>query len=139
MKMPIIETNLEPHSVQVYLDWLYSDRLNIPSESKREKEDYPLNLLKCWAVGLAVEDWSFDTVIRNALDEDGVTCEKDTVEWAFGRSMDCEEVKKYLIHHYLDKIDPGWFKKESKKWPTEFVGSLADEALAAMRESEYDY
>ncbi|KAF2130084.1 hypothetical protein P153DRAFT_422802 [Dothidotthia symphoricarpi CBS 119687] len=127
--------SLEPESVQVYLDWLYSGTVHIDAAISRDTDTYNVCILQAWEVASVVEDEVFkDKIIQTWFTERRMDFYRDTVQWAFVEGRGNDEIRAFVIEDFLRFLEPGWFKNYSAGWPRVFSVALADAALDRMED-----
>ena len=126
---------LDAEAVQVYLDWLYTSNLQIRPTLSRKTDAFNLAILKLWAVANAIEDKTFKSVvITTFFTKARARFWTESVKWAFIERKGDDEVRDFVLTVSLTYIGPGWFSKEGKAWPGEFVRELADVAMTRWKE-----
>jgi hypothetical protein len=139
LKNVSIDEQLDAEAVQMYLDWLYSGNLHIPSIISRRTDAFNLMLLKCWAVASAVDDESFErTVMFIFFKEAKAQFWDESVHWAFVEGGANEEICAFIIEVYMAHMEKGWFTKKGPKWPSDFVMALADKAMEGEKRKSYE-
>lgn len=84
-------------------------------------------MLKCWAVGNAVEDMAFRNDVATYFFAEAQTqFWKESVEWAFAEGNASNEIKEFVVEIFMAHMEPGWFKNDSKDWPDVFVREVAE-------------
>ena len=125
---------LDAEAVQVYLDWLYTSNLQIQPTLSRKPDAFNLAVLKLWAVANAVEDKTFKSVVITAFfTKARARFWTESVKWAFVERRCDDEVRDFVLTVSLTYIGHGWFSKEGKDWPCEFVRELADVAMTRWK------
>jgi hypothetical protein len=139
LKNVSLEEQLDAEAVQMYLDWLYSGNLHIPSKISRRTDAFNLMLLKCWAVASAVDDEFFECTVMSIFFQ-GAKAQfwDESVHWAFVDGGANEEIKEFIIEVYMAHMTKDWFSKKGAKWPSEFVMALADRAFEGAKKKSYE-
>jgi hypothetical protein len=134
LKHLTLDDDLDAQAVQMYLDWLYSTDLRVPSSVSRDSDAFNVALLECWAVAGAVDDHAFKTVvIKTYFTEAGVQFWDESINWAFEDGYGNEEICRFVIDVFMTYMEPGWFRDESKGWPDGFVREVAERAWEGCR------
>ncbi|KAF1920648.1 hypothetical protein BDU57DRAFT_561827 [Ampelomyces quisqualis] len=133
-----LHENLDADAVQIYIDWMYSSAIRVPSSITRNTDAFNVMLMKCWAVASAVQDMAF----RNAVIYAFFTVAEarfwgSTVHWAFVEGNANAEIKDFVMEIFMNFTNPGWFKRHGAKWPGVFVRSLADRILGSGKRKDY--
>lgn len=116
--------------MQVYLDWLYSGTIHIPTTVSWYLDSSNLVMLKCWEVSTALEDTTFkNAVIYTYLTKKKAMFRVASREFVFGEEKRCHEMEDFVVDVFMARLKPGWFERESDKWPKRFVRVLADKSL----------
>jgi len=132
-----LDGKLDVEAVQIYLDWLYTGAVRIPASVSRATDAFNVLVLKCWAVAESLGDIAFrNDVVSLFFEEADVQFWKESVEWAFGEGNADEEVRGFVVEVFLAHVDVGWFKNESREWPAQFVGEVAEMMLGVVEGRE---
>jgi hypothetical protein len=130
LKCIALGDKLDPEAVQMYLDWLYTRRLDLPATLSRRTDAFNLVLLKCWAVACAFDDKTFrSSVLTTFFAESRAQFWLASVEWVFAEGNASSEIKAFVLDVFMAFSKPGWFKTEAEKWPQGFVREVGDRAL----------
>ncbi|OAK95110.1 hypothetical protein IQ06DRAFT_178030, partial [Phaeosphaeriaceae sp. SRC1lsM3a] len=139
LKSVSVRENLDSGVVQMYIDWLYSRTLVIPTEISRKSDTFNVVLLKCWAVAAAMGDEMFrDAVIETFFAEAKARLWSESVKWTFVDDCGVKEIKDFVMEVFLAFVEPEWFRKESATWPEVFVGEVGERLLEGGRRREFD-
>ncbi|RMZ70247.1 E3 ubiquitin- ligase Zswim2 [Pyrenophora seminiperda CCB06] len=135
LKRMTVEKELDAEAVQAYLDWLYTSCLPIAPSLSRKTDEFNLVMLKLWAVANAVEDETFKSIVMTTYFKDAkVSFGAESVKWAFVERKSDAQIREFVLDVSLVYITPGWFTKQGKDWPDEFLRALADAAMVGWQE-----
>lgn len=129
--IPVLREGLEVWAVQTYLEWLYTRDIRISDDIGRDTNAFNLALLQCWKVSTVMQDTTFrDALILAFFTEAQKLFWSQSIEWAFDKDeKNIEDIRDFIVEVFITRMEPGWFKAHSDKWPKVFVQALADKSL----------
>lgn len=139
LKSVSVRENLDSGVVQMYIDWLYSRTLVIPTEISRKSDTFNVVLLKCWAVAAAMGDEMFrDAVIETFFGEAKARFWSESVKWTIVDDCGVKEVKDFVMEVFLAFAKPGRFRELSASWPDVFVREMGERLLEDGRRRGFE-
>ncbi|KAB2102387.1 hypothetical protein AG0111_0g9045 [Alternaria gaisen] len=129
-----IKFDLDPEAVQIYLDWLYTSTLRMPSPISSSEGASDLVMLKLWTVANAVEDPPFKAkVIITYFTEAPIGIKNGIIKWDFVERKCDDEIREFIIDVSLRRVKPGSFYNSGKIQPEAFVREITDTAVARWK------
>ena len=132
-----LDAELDWRALQLYVDWLYTRRLN-RTDTDLECVDYShRDLLEAWTVAAVLQDDEFKHAIIAEIVSEGDHLDNTgfgirSVEYAFGEDIDILGMQNFITEAFLIGIDEDWFEVWSDEYLVNFVHALGRAALCAM-------
>jgi hypothetical protein len=130
--------DVEPRIMQVYLDWLYTGKLQDIEgiDYNAESDDYNIKALEAWAMAEAVEDADF----KHAIVADIITKRSHVSSTGFGIESasaafdlhDSSEMREFTAEAFLVNIDENWFTNGAAFFEPNFRHAVGHAAVRAL-------
>lgn len=131
----VLKEALDNDALQLYLDWLYTNRLLIRTGMYRLRGRFSLDLLKAWTVSDVVQDDAFrhalsaEMISRGDLDK----LNTDAIKYAF-EQCPSSTMQAFIIDAVLTKSTPRTLKSKLIAFPPSFTEAVCDLLLNSVKE-----
>jgi hypothetical protein len=132
-----LDHDLDTDAVQLYLDWLYTGKLQFEESMDRATDNFNIHLLKAFAVSDVMQDNTFKhfiiaeffTGVESKVNKGFWT---KSVRYAFG-SAGTDSLREFVVDACLSDFRPSWFTTYRLSFPAAFLNALLAAALEALK------
>ncbi|KAJ4365598.1 hypothetical protein N0V83_008218 [Neocucurbitaria cava] len=136
----LIHEELDRNAVQLYIDWLYSGKLQVDEKFNRSSDEYNVQLLKGWTVSSTFKDVTFTyAIIAEYLSWEVKYSPSpyfgpDAAKYAF-EDQDIGSMKRFVVDAFLVDIEDGWSESNATGFPPAFVRAVCVAAVRSMKKN----